>query len=179
MVRFSIAVTYDILSNYHPPTHHAPTISPIEKSFWKSIAPSKLLIFSWKLLQDRFPTCLQLQKQISQACYMKNFLEDCNNLFLRCLFSHKLWLAGLGWMGLSFAIPCTIHDLYVQLGDCIRIKKSKAVKHIFWYATVWCIWLLRNRIIFNEGRAKFMGILTHIKALSWQWILYKKGLILV
>jgi len=102
-------------------------------------------------------------------------LEDSNQLFLSCPFSSKVWYTVLCWLGLSFTLPKHISQLYLQMGECLNGIKNKVLKYIFWHATCWCIWIQRNRIIFKEQNAEFSRIIAHIKAISWQWLLYKRG----
>lgn len=46
-----------------------------------------------------------------------------------------------------------------KLGDCL----------LLWHAVVWCIWELRNGIVFDNKSADHVYILDRVKVLSWQW----------
>lgn len=59
-----------------------------------TLAPSKVLVFSWRLLLDRLPMATQLQKcgiiipNYTCSCsFFKANVEDKNHMFLSCLFS--------------------------------------------------------------------------------------------
>lgn len=108
---------------------------------------------------------------LNQSCvFCNSTVEDCNHLFLTYSVSSSIWL------GLNFTLPQHIIQLYLLLGECIiKGNKGTVIKHIFWLATCWCIWNLRNSIIFREAKFDFMGIIANIKATSWQWLLYRRG----
>ena len=75
------------------------------------------------------------------------------------------------WLGVDFVM---LEDIS-QLGALTRGTKLKAIRHIFWHSTCWNIWGLINSIIFRQGQQEERDILSHIKACSRKWLLYKKG----
>lgn len=47
----------------HSPLHWKLVAPFWISNFWKSVTPSKVLVFLWRLLQDCLPTCQQLSKR--------------------------------------------------------------------------------------------------------------------
>lgn len=44
--------------------------------------------------------------------------ETANHLFIRCQFARKVWSAILGRFGVTWAMPCSNSDLFIQMeGD--------------------------------------------------------------
>lgn len=88
------------------------------------------------------------------------------------------------------AITCSSHagsltktgnnvvDLFMQLSLCFIGRKLGKLKNSFWLSTNWYIWITRNHvIIFWAGVFNLAAILTHIKTILWQWLLYKGNII--
>lgn len=79
---------------------------------WKSIVPSKVLVFSWRLLQNRLPTQTQLHRRgiittlLDQACVLcGKEIEEYNHLFLYALLLMGFGLCSLGvaWAQFCYA----------------------------------------------------------------------------
>ncbi|MCI35511.1 hypothetical protein A2U01_0056732, partial [Trifolium medium] len=65
---------------------------------WKSIAPSKVLVFTWQLLQDRVPTCQNLFRHrvivdtMGVSCvFCGNTSESGSHFFITCAFAPAVW----------------------------------------------------------------------------------------
>jgi hypothetical protein len=49
-------------------------------------------------------------------------------------------------------------------------KHLKMVRHLILVAVVWCLWSLRNKIIFPAGVADcVVALVSQIKLVSWVW----------
>lgn len=65
-----------------------------------------------------------------------------------------------------------IQQLYVQIGRCLVGKKVKRMKYMVWPATCQRIGLTRNSVIFRNKCFSAKKKLTHIKVISWHWMMY-------
>lgn len=76
---------------------------------WTSWEPSKTLVFSWKLLQDRFPSCSSLFKigvfsdpsKISCPFFP---IESTSHLFMTCEIASFVWYRVFRWLGWQVVI---------------------------------------------------------------------------
>jgi len=125
---------------------------------WRSMAPTKVVAFSWKLLLDRIPSKWNLQKRnvlpldISIWCVLCGIdLKTSKHLFLH-------WESIMRWVETSFISP---PNLFINW-DCWMI---------IWHATIWGIWRVRNNVIFKEEVLDVELIVEDIKVLSWRWVL--------
>lgn len=62
------------------------------------------------------------------------------------------------------------HDLLV------RGKKARQFRHLIWHFTCWCLWLCRNKVIFQGSEPDAFGVFSHIQVVSWSWVVYKGSL---
>ena len=62
--------------------------------------------------------------------------------------------------------PISSSDHFLYYGGLIRGKKTK-VWYILWHETVWSIWLLRNKIIFQHESFDMIYLLDFIKVQSF------------
>jgi hypothetical protein len=47
-------------------------------------------------------------------------------------------------------------------------------RHLIWVVVVWCLCLVRNKVIFKGKVACAENIVAHIKVLSWCWVMASK-----
>lgn len=57
----------------------------------------------------------------------------------------------------------------------VRGKKLKRIWMVPWFATVWSIWLARNKGIFQLEGFDLLNVLDQIKIRSWHWTKIKIG----
>jgi hypothetical protein len=86
-------------------------------------------------------------------------------------------MRSVNWLGYLAALPGQCHNHLVAF-KYVLPKKKKGIMfgYIIWLATVWEIWLYRNRVIFREEYADVDQIVEGIKRRSWEWIrIYAKN----
>lgn len=149
---------------------------------WQCSVPSKILVFAWRLLQDRLPTREALLKRgvISGThndscvfCFIQR--ESCSHLFFSCQFSYAIWVAVYSWLGISTVSHIEGREHFIQHGFFLRGKRYRKVRHIVWLAVVWSLWTMRNKVIFQGTPADFIHVMDHIKMISWCWFIYREG----
>ncbi|GAU25614.1 hypothetical protein TSUD_260480 [Trifolium subterraneum] len=76
----------------------APEQNSLLTRVWKSWAPSKVIVFSWQLLQDRVPTRQNLLRRrvfreasMSFCALCGDFVESVDHLFITCDCISKFW----------------------------------------------------------------------------------------
>jgi hypothetical protein len=76
---------------------------------WKSWAPSKVIVFSWQLLQNRVPTRQNLFKRRvirdpdhALCAFCGASMEAVDHLFVTCDFISTVWYYLFRWLGFRF-----------------------------------------------------------------------------
>lgn len=173
---FSVASAYKLISTSNRVEWDNSLLDGVFKNFGQSIVPPQVLVFSWRLLLDRLPTCVQLRRRgvlvdkNHQLCVFCNAkVEDLQHLFLRCAAVSRIWTVII-WLavGFEFVLPFDIRNLYLQLGFYFPGRHFRRLRYMFWHVIVWCIWLMRNRVIFNGASTDFETLVSQIQSLSWR-----------
>lgn len=97
-------------------------------------------------------------------------VESCKHMFFDCNFSSNIWRGIWTWIGIQGPLETDSFISFLKFGELNRRKKLKEGKYIIWLVIVWCIWLHRNKIIFEGGATDYLGLLHHIKSTSWVWL---------
>lgn len=63
---------------------------------------------------------------------------------------------------------------FIQFGLIMNDEDRKR-RYVIWCATMWVLWLARNQVVFHGILKETEGLLMHIKAVSWSWIICPKG----
>jgi hypothetical protein len=143
---------------------------------WKNNVPSKISIFGWRLLLEKLPTRDALFNKgiittnIEKRCvFCSTHDESISHVSIHCSFSSTVWRKVLSWMGLNLINSNSIQEHFLLFGDLIKSKANKKHRHIIWLATTWCIWRLRNNLVFREDRATIFSLVNQIIYMSWFW----------
>jgi len=140
---------------------------------WKSKAPLKVVVFSWKLLHDRIPSRSNLARrnclppEVSMLCVLCGSSEkSSNHLFLHCNFTARVWANVMRWFGFYFITP---PNLFVHW-ECWSIQGgTKKIRKGLWFilhAIIWAFWQARNHIIFRNETKQVDELVTEIIVLS-------------
>ena len=102
--------------------------------------------------------------------------ETMGHLIFTCRFSYKIWTAMYGWFGLKIALPNKPCAHFMQHKNALKKRDKKGVWNIMRFATVWNIWIWRNKVVFNGGQVNTESVFESIQLRSWHWIkAYAKG----
>lgn len=144
----------------------------------KSSAPSKVVVFAWKLLHDRIPTKINLAIRNSlppdsslQCVWCNNSIEDSTHLFLHCEGVGKVWCKLMEWLEFNFLIPPNLFIMWECWNGEFLNKKLRRGGRLIWHAAIWSIWKARNDRIFNNVVTDVEELLESVKVLSWRWFL--------
>jgi len=145
---------------------------------WKSVAPSKVVAFSWKLLHNRIPTKVNLSHRhvLSPESSLNRVmcaggLETANHLMLHCTYAMKVWDGVMRWLGFNVVIPPNLFSLWECWDGVSNNKKIRKGLRMIWHAVVWSLWRARNDRIFNNSFREMEELVEDIKVLSWRWCL--------
>ena len=113
---------------------------------WKSLAPSKVAAFSWKLLHNRIPTRDNLDFRHALppdsplGCVMcDGEWESATHLFLHCEVAMKVWDSVMRWLAMNFLIPPNLFLLWENWDGASYNKKIRSGYRLVWHAVVWSL----------------------------------------
>lgn len=180
---FSVKQAYAWLQSFELLSPMVPDCEPkLFERIWVSSIPHKVKVFVWRLMLSKLPTRVALNRRgiipddQSLACpFCLSHQENLSHLFFLCSEASKIWNAVFSWLGINSVIHYDPAINFLHLGAFLSGKNSKSFKHLIWSASVWSIWLNRNRIVFQGEIFDLHRILTQIKLLSWSWSILKIG----
>lgn len=136
---------------------------------------TKGLIFLWKYQNNIIPTKVLLAKRMAlpnsdtKCVWCKYVDESQEHLFWHCSFIKKIWLDIISWWGIK------------ESGHQISLSNIWNGQHLFkksickmgWNitlaATLWSIWLARNRLIFEKVSVQHEELIYLIKYRVFHW----------
>ena len=127
----------------------------ISRLIWTGIVPSKVNVLAWRIILDRVQTKENLKKRSiianggDEKCVLcDGAVETNNHLFFSCPIAYKVWGLCFNWVGLSAVFPMDAFCHLQQHLGWVHGKRKKKVWLVVWFATVWNIWVTRNRKVF-------------------------------
>jgi hypothetical protein len=138
-----------------------PGLRTFKASIWQKGVPPKVQSFLWLAVQNRLCTkdfllCRNIIRFDQAFCiFCENEIETSNHLLLHCRPVWKLWMKFLDWWGISGCLPCCVDDLLHQWPNLVFGKFQRKAWSMLSCCVSWSIWLMRNKVIFNDGAATF------------------------
>jgi hypothetical protein len=139
-------------------------------------------VFEWRLLLEKLPTRATLASKgiLSNSHDLKCIfcsqeVEDCNHLFFSCYKVKEVWRQVCLWLGVVSNLQEGGWKLFLHYGSLVKNKKGMKVRHLIWLATTWCLWRMRNNILFRDENADFAVVFDQIKFISWLWFSGRAG----
>jgi hypothetical protein len=175
---FSVKSCYNFLLVKYQPAVLDSEMLEVLKSLWKNDLPSKVLVFGWRLLLQRLPTRRALHhrgilhnQQALSCVFCSHHLEDCEHLFFDCSFIKGVWNLVFQWIGRSSSTGAGVMGIhhFSSFGILFRNPKCGRSKHLIWLTTTWCVWKLRNQVVFNGVVPSLSSLMEDIKTFSWLW----------
>ncbi|XP_057415175.1 uncharacterized protein LOC130710037 [Lotus japonicus] len=143
---------------------------------WKSLAPSKVKAFAWRILLDRIASKENLLKRRvlvvhdqATCSFCSAHLESCWHLLFSCPVSNHLWQLGANWLGMDLISASSPREHFTQFKVGRNSTQRRASLSV-WLATVWTLWLGRNSIVFRSTQFNHEEALDLVKRHSWSWI---------
>jgi hypothetical protein len=179
---FSVNSCYNELLQSH---NMAPLDSnelDVLQELWKNDVPAKVNIFGWRLLLDKIPTRASLHHRgiltnpLEMPCsFCFHQTEDSSHLFFHCPFATNVWEAIFNWIGQHINPLQVGWNHFQAFGALVKCKNGNRVRHLIWLATTWCIWKLRNQIVFKGAAPNIPQLVDEIKYFSWSWFRGRSG----
>ena len=100
-----------------------------------------------------------------------NGIESFSHLFFTCEFSWKAWQFCCNWWGIDWVVSDNLqlnfNYWFLELkGDCRKVWLSG------FYVIIWCVWDLRNKVIFQNQKVRWVSFMRGLME-GWKfWISY-------
>ncbi|XP_058775378.1 uncharacterized protein LOC131649643 [Vicia villosa] len=139
--------------------------------------PLKCRAFGWRCFRDRIPTKDSLvRKGISfsptdLSCSFCGISSESSRLsFLLCGMADEVWKYIASWIGLEdYKAEYFKESFWIWHSFCYKKKVKRGKLGSVWLATLWTLWLHRNKIIFKNFSSNSRDVGWDIKALVWRW----------
>jgi hypothetical protein len=179
---YSVKEGYDFLSqNFLPQLNINNDCRRVLKGIWDSLAPLKVVIFSWKLVLQRLPTRRNLVvRGLLDGSANPGYVwcplvvETESHLFFTCPVAVEVWTSVMAWLGLVTPAPGNAIHSFDSFGVPFRTKTRIKGLNLIWQTVVWSIWLARNSLIFEGVKMEGHEIVDAIKHRSLQWFIARK-----
>ncbi|KAL8482692.1 hypothetical protein ACS0TY_025650 [Phlomoides rotata] len=170
---------YSVKSAYKAIEDSNTILSPqgnILGGIWSKMVPLKVSAFSWRMVQDKVPSILNLQQR---GAFIPSFSTSCrlcgsadegtDHLFFECRHSRLTWGKIYSWFGIENPVAGT--KLVHFKNHCEKVEaKYKSVWALIWHCTVWNIWSWRNRLIFEGVHHDEEEVVFKIQQSSFFWL---------
>lgn len=178
---FTVSSCYSFAMSLVNQTQMNSDILDILSIVWKVPVPSKVALFCWRLLLDRLPTKDNLIRRNvvinnSRCSLCDSCDENVVHLFFHCDFSKCIWKEILSWIGIVDVIAVGGVQHFWEYDRLLKYNTSRnKVPFMFWLATLWIIWQVRNNSIFKEEEKDIPKTINQIKHICWAWFMGKVG----
>lgn len=139
-------------------------------TLWKTKIPLKIKVFIWLAREGKILTKDNLARkgrQGDQTCQFCNSPETIDHLFVTCPIASSIW----SWIAShnNFLFNCShLSDLWIL--DAYIPLKDKFLLELIRAATLWILWLNRNRVYFNGSPVPSLASLgSQIISLTTYW----------
>jgi hypothetical protein len=145
---------------------------------WDSWAATKVIVFSWQLLQDRLPTRQNLRRRrvmvgaIADSCvFCWTVEESVDHLFVSCDRISHVWYRVTRLLGIEFVSPDSIMQVFESFSRLGVRRRVRLGMILVWHVVVWTIRTFRNDNI--GGSSTIDNLVDKVKLSSWKWFLGK------
>lgn len=128
----------------------------VPKRFGKANIPSKVQVFCWNLIHNRFPTIQQLAKHeiiydnhnlVCPFCFEDE--ENDYHLFIVCKINTNIWSQVCFWLGFIYVggSDSICQHFFEFWGMAESVLEAKIA--LLWGFVYWILWLSRSAILFE------------------------------
>ena len=140
------------------------------QSIWKSHIPLKIKIFLWLVRKNKILTKANLKIkgwQDDSFCVFCSQLETTDHLFVSCSYSKSIWDWITSFNNFNFDYS-SLEELWFI--DAVIPLKDRLLVELLRGAVLWCIWLEKNRVCFNDKQPLIIKALGgKIISLAYFW----------
>ncbi|KAL6566436.1 hypothetical protein OROGR_002051 [Orobanche gracilis] len=145
------------------------------KILWTKYVPTKMSALAWKVFLNGVPTRLNLRSRgilnnnVQIPCVLCGDAEEStNHIFFACSKSYNIWLTVYRWFDLHSVLHNDVrYNLLSHGGTIYKRKPEKQAWMSIWFVTIWTIWSVRNRIIFQNHSFCSSEVMGTIYLKSW------------
>ena len=124
---------------------------------WCILVPKKVNIFMWRLMLDKIPTRVELERKnivlTSNLCPLCGLEEEkIDHLFIRCDVAARTWEALFKWLDIQVANFRDPSELIFMI-DTVKIstpKKQNILAVV--YTAFWFLWKYRNDLVHDSEK---------------------------
>ncbi|XP_076930898.1 uncharacterized protein LOC143595865 [Bidens hawaiensis] len=149
--------------------------SPVYKMRWNNWVPGKVSLLAWRAELDRLPVLTLLARRNvgvgsldCPAC--GELVETTEHIFVSCGLAQLVWQAISIWCNVPQEFASSVRDL-LELYKFTKFPKRKAKAfHAVCMVTLWCLWKVRNDMVFGGLKISARSVVDEVKALSFLWV---------
>ncbi|KAH9620182.1 hypothetical protein KSS87_012605 [Heliosperma pusillum] len=127
-----------------------------KKSLWSLPIPSTWKILLWKILTNSLPTREEFVKRTIQIdpvcplCQSESSVETTAHLFRDCEVSKRIWAGSALGINNGYTDHVPIDSWIINWYKLFSACKENQTTIISFSSILWGIWIIRNKIIFQE-----------------------------
>ncbi|GJW11426.1 RNA-directed DNA polymerase, eukaryota, reverse transcriptase zinc-binding domain protein [Tanacetum coccineum] len=153
---------------------HILEVSPIATR-WNGCIPIKVNIFLWKLLLNKLPSRVNLDRRgidipsiLCPNC--QEDVETVNHIFFTCEMASTLWSMLANWWEVDIPLCAIMEDWISWLETSHFSKKVRVVLDGVGGVLLWHIWNYRNGLVFSNPPPKKSFLWDKVVSQSFLWI---------
>lgn len=167
-----LLLTFAFLSN-------GGSVGSLLKAIWKVKTHSKCAVFCWASCRDRILTLDNLRRwrnkqMLTNACFLCLRDEETSyHLLLSCSVGVQIWHQVVLWFNMCWVYAGSLIVHLSNLHFCQLREKGHILWRISWTATMWSLWLERNKRCFKNKKTPEGNLAQLIKwrCASWAAVL--------
>ncbi|GJS89127.1 RNA-directed DNA polymerase, eukaryota, reverse transcriptase zinc-binding domain protein [Tanacetum coccineum] len=153
--------------------HH--TLVPSSPTRWNNISPAKININSWRVLNKRLPTRINLDRMgvdlDSVRCPMcDEDVEMKDHVFVSCKIATDNWKEVAKWWKIPYDSSFHLHDVIHMAENTIISPKLVKFLDVVVETPIWITMKFRNNMVFSKKRLSKNLLLNDIKLMSYAWV---------
>ncbi|XP_076950772.1 uncharacterized protein LOC143623844 [Bidens hawaiensis] len=149
--------------------------SPVYKMKWNNWVPGKVGLFAWRAELDKLPLLTLLARRNvgvgsldGPAC--GELEETTEHIFVSCGLAQSVWQVISIWCNVPQVCAFSVRDL-LELYKFTKFPKRKTKAfHAVCMVTLWCLWKVRNDMVFGGLKILARNVVKDVKALSFLWV---------
>ncbi|KAL4563958.1 hypothetical protein LXL04_028007 [Taraxacum kok-saghyz] len=128
---------------------------------WNRMVPAKMNVFAWRLMMNRLPTKVNLDRRGIDCGSIRcgvcdDDLETVNHLFFSCEMAVDLWTKVVKWWDIDIPLCSTMREWATWMHG-VRIRDgAKRCLEAVCLTTMWVIWMYRNKFLFDPVKPRLV-----------------------
>ncbi|KAJ0778486.1 putative reverse transcriptase zinc-binding domain-containing protein [Helianthus annuus] len=147
---------------------------------WNKLVPKKVGIVAWRALSERLPTRAALAArniyiEDPRCLFCGEYEETSEHIFVSCHFSQSIWLIVAQWCKIPPIIAFSLKDIIDAYDTAYGSKRKKQIISAIIQVVIWCLWKLRNDVLFGQASPSITSVVQETKSLAYHWIKNRSG----